>query len=87
MRDAGLVAFYLPMHTATRLALPVIERVKRSNPARAPGLLRLIRAAERGLLRGLGVETILGGEFEAALVDLARGEVRQLKSHSTDWSS
>src|ERR1700687_1650361 len=25
IREADLVAFYLPMHTATRLALPVIE--------------------------------------------------------------
>src|SRR5712691_3458079 len=29
---ADLVAFFLPMHTATRLALPVIERVRRVNP-------------------------------------------------------
>ena len=28
IREAGMVAFYLPMHTATRLAVPVIERVK-----------------------------------------------------------
>ena len=30
---ARLVAFYLPMHTATRLALPVIERVAALNPS------------------------------------------------------
>ncbi|HEX6217634.1 MAG TPA: CUAEP/CCAEP-tail radical SAM protein, partial [Vicinamibacterales bacterium] len=29
---ASLVAFYLPMHTATRLALPVIDRVRAINP-------------------------------------------------------
>src|SRR5206468_8969342 len=30
---AGLVAFYLPMHTATRLAAPVISKVRRLNPS------------------------------------------------------
>ena len=29
---ASMVAFYLPMHTAARLALPVIERVAAINP-------------------------------------------------------
>ena len=30
---AALVAFYLPMHTATRLAAPLIERIRRTNPS------------------------------------------------------
>ena len=29
LRDVGFAAFHLPMHTATRLAGPVIERVRR----------------------------------------------------------
>ena len=29
---ASLVACYLPMHTATRLALPIIDRVRAINP-------------------------------------------------------
>ena len=32
VRAASLVAFYLPMHTATRLALPVMDRVRALNP-------------------------------------------------------
>ena len=31
--EADLVAFYLPMHTATRLAAPVIAKVRRLNPS------------------------------------------------------
>ena len=31
--EAGLVAFYLPMHTATRLAAPLIARVRHVNPS------------------------------------------------------
>src|SRR5262245_43843839 len=30
---AGLIAVYLPMHTATRLAAPLITRVGRVNPS------------------------------------------------------
>lgn len=72
--QADLVAFYLPMHTATRLALPVIERVKRWNPrARLVGY-GLYAPLNAELLRSSGVHAIVGGEFEAALVQLARGE-------------
>ncbi len=33
IKRASLVAFYLPMHTATRLALGVMDRVRAVNPA------------------------------------------------------
>jgi len=68
---AALVAWYLPMHTATRLALPVIDRVRALNPAAhlcAYGLYAPLNAA---LLREHGVETVLGPEFETDLVALA----------------
>ncbi len=74
IREAEMVAFYLPMHTATRLALPVIHRVRRLNPAARIVCYGLYAPLNADLLRGLGVEAVLGGEFEAALVRLARGE-------------
>ncbi len=74
IREAEMVAFYLPMHTATRLALPVIDRVRRLNPAARIVCYGLYAPLNAELLRGLGVEAVLGGEFEAALVRLARGE-------------
>ena len=73
VEEAGLIAFYLPMHTATRLFLRVAERVRHMNPrARlcAYGLYAPLNAA---MLRGAGVQTIIGGEFEQPLVDLANG--------------
>jgi radical SAM superfamily enzyme YgiQ (UPF0313 family) len=72
---AELVAFYLPMHTATRLALPVIDTVRQLNPeARlcAYGLYAPLNAA---LLRARGVTSFLGGEFERDLVRLAGGQI------------
>ena len=35
VRSSDLVAFYLPMHTATRLAAPLIARVRSENPSAA----------------------------------------------------
>src|SRR5947199_7556584 len=32
VREAGLIAFYVPMHTATRLTLELLEPIRRSNP-------------------------------------------------------
>src|SRR2546428_3129590 len=32
IRDAGLIAIYLPMHTATRLAAQLIPTLRRQNP-------------------------------------------------------
>ena len=71
IREADLIAFYLPMHTATRLALPVIERVRRLNPDARIVCYGLYAPLNADLLHGLGVEAILGGEFEADLVRIA----------------
>ena len=69
---ASLVAVFLPMHTATRLALPVLDRVREINPAAHICAYGLYAPANADLLRARGVGTILGGEFEADLVALAR---------------
>jgi radical SAM superfamily enzyme YgiQ (UPF0313 family) len=71
VREAGLVAFYLPMHTATRLAMKAIERVKAINPGAHLCGYGLYAPINEALLRDLGVRTILGGEFEAGLAALA----------------
>ncbi len=75
---AGLVALHLPMHTATRLALPVIGRVRQSNPSAHLCCYGLYAPLNERVLRSLGVETVLGGEFEqdlvAAAVALRAGE-------------
>ncbi len=73
-RDAALIAFYLPMHTATRLALPVIEKIKRVNPRARLAAFGLYAPLNAQLLASLGVTSIAGGEFEPALVAIAAGE-------------
>jgi radical SAM superfamily enzyme YgiQ (UPF0313 family) len=71
--DAGLVAFYLPMHTATRLAVPLIERILHARPEAHVCCYGLYAPMNEQHLRSLGVRTVLGGEFEQALADLADG--------------
>ncbi len=78
VRDAELVAFYLPMHTATRLAVRALERVRALNPRAHLCGYGLYAPMNESFLRALGVHTILGGEFEAGLVSL----LERLVGHS-----
>ncbi|MGB6546611.1 MAG: CUAEP/CCAEP-tail radical SAM protein, partial [Candidatus Acidiferrales bacterium] len=71
IRGADLIAFHLPMHTATRLAAEQIERVRRLNPHAHICCYGLYAPMNQEFLRALGVVTILGGEFENGLADLA----------------
>jgi radical SAM superfamily enzyme YgiQ (UPF0313 family) len=71
VKEADLVAIYLPMHTATRLAVPVLERVRVLNPDAHLCCYGLYAPLNESYLRGLGVHSIIGGEFESALARLA----------------
>lgn len=73
LTEADLIGVHLPMHTATRLAGPVIQKARRLNrPARicAYGLYALLNEP---WLRSLGVDEVLGGEFEGDLTAIAKG--------------
>jgi radical SAM superfamily enzyme YgiQ (UPF0313 family) len=70
LTQAQLIAFYLPMHTAARLAIETIQRIKRLNPAAHLCAYGLYAPLNGDYLRVVGVQTILGGEFEQGLVDL-----------------
>jgi hypothetical protein len=72
VRGAALVGFYVPMHTATRIASRVVPKVKVLNPTAHLCFYGLYAPVNEGYLRGLGADTILGGEFEAGLVSLLR---------------
>src|SRR5277367_22955 len=68
---AELIAIYLPMHTATRLAAQLIPELHRQNPQAHLCCYGLYAPMNVELLRSLGVQTLLGGEFEAGLSNLA----------------
>ena len=69
--SADLIAFYLPMHTATRLAAPIIQRARALNPAATICAYGLYAPLNEAWLRGLGADEVLGGEFEEALTGIA----------------
>jgi radical SAM superfamily enzyme YgiQ (UPF0313 family) len=71
IRAAGLVAIYLPMHTATRLAAKLIPSLRELNPSAHLCCYGLYAPMNAEYLRTIGVATILGGEFEQALSRLA----------------
>ena len=70
-RAADLIAIYLPMHTATRLASRLIPALRESNARAHICCYGLYAPMNAEYLRSLGVASILGGEFEAGLVRLA----------------
>jgi radical SAM superfamily enzyme YgiQ (UPF0313 family) len=72
VRRADLVAFYVPMHTATRLAAQVVPQVRGLNPEAHLCFYGLYASVNEAFLRELGAGTVLGGEFEAGLVSLVR---------------
>ncbi|HXG89832.1 MAG TPA: CUAEP/CCAEP-tail radical SAM protein [Vicinamibacterales bacterium] len=70
-QSAQLIAFYLPMHTATRLAVGLIARVRAANPAATLVAYGLYAPLSESVLREHGVDQVLGPEAEADLVTLA----------------
>jgi radical SAM superfamily enzyme YgiQ (UPF0313 family) len=70
IRDAELIAIYLPMHTATRLAAQMIPSLRELNSRAHLCCYGLYAPMNAKYLRTLGVSTILGGEFEQGLVHL-----------------
>jgi radical SAM superfamily enzyme YgiQ (UPF0313 family) len=73
VRAATFIAFFLPMHTATRLAVPVIDRVRSLNPSARLIAYGLYAPLNEALLREHGVSVILGGEFAQDLLNVVQG--------------
>jgi radical SAM superfamily enzyme YgiQ (UPF0313 family) len=71
IHQAALIGVYLPMHTATRLAVQLIPALRQRNPAAHLCCYGLYAPMNAAYLRSLGVTSILGGEFENSLVQLA----------------
>ena len=83
IRSADLLAFYVPMHTATRLAIQRLGRVRELNRRAHLCFYGLYAPLNESYLRRLGAQTILGGEFEEGLVAL----VQRLVSGETSGPS
>ncbi len=71
-RDAALVAIYLGMHTATRIALEALPRIRALAPGARLCVYGLYAPMNAALLHARGVTDVIGGEFEPALVAAAQ---------------
>ena len=77
LASAQLVALYVGMHTATRIAVQALPRVKQLAPQAHICVYGLYAPMNETLLRALGVGSVLGGEVEPALLSLCQ----RLRSH------
>lgn len=77
VREADWIAFHLPMHTATRMAVPRIRAVRQINPTARLCCYGLYAPPNQQMLKTLGVLHVIGGEFEQALADLIAGRAAQ----------
>ncbi len=69
---ARLVCISVPMHTALRLAMRVAERVRALNPTAHLCFYGLYASLNADYLHEQGIDFVIGGEYEQALLALAQ---------------
>ncbi len=72
IRAARLVAISVPMHTALRLGVAIAERVRLLNPAAHICFYGLYASLNGDYLLREYADSVIGGEFEEALLALAQ---------------
>ena len=80
VRQAKFVAISVPMHTALRMGVRVIERIREINPDLHVCCYGLYAALNSDYLLDHGADSCIGGEYEAPLLNL----VESLESGATD---
>ena len=70
LAGADLVAIYVAMHTATRIAVAALPRIKQLAPHAHLCVYGLYAPMNEAMFREHGVGTVLGGEVEPGLVSL-----------------
>ncbi len=71
-RETVLIALHLGMHTATRIALEALPRVRALAPGARLCAYGLYAPMNAALLRARGIGEVLGGEFEPDLISAAQ---------------
>jgi len=67
-----VVAIYIAMHTATRIAVEALPKIRQLAPGAHLCVYGLYAPMNVELFRSLGVQTIIGGEYETGLVAMVR---------------
>ena len=69
--DADLIGVYVGMHTATRIAVEAMPRIRKLAPQAHVSVYGLYAPMNDSLFRSLGAKSVFGGEIEPDLVGLA----------------
>lgn len=72
LEQTSLVAIYVGMHTGTRIAIEALPRIKKLSPKAHLCAYGLYAPMNELLFKSLGMQTVLGGEFEPGLLNLAQ---------------
>ena len=72
LAKADAVVLYLGMHTATRIAMEALPRIRQLAPQAQLAAFGLYAPMNAALLRASGMDAIFGGESEPDLVDWAQ---------------
>ena len=70
VEKAKLIGIYLQMHTATRLSISLLPRLKEINPHAHIAFYGLYAPLNSEYLQTIGGDSIIGGEFEDSLVEI-----------------
>jgi len=76
LHGADLIGFHLPMHTATRLAAPLIRRARAAATSARICAYGLYAPLNEQWLKSIGIDAVFGGEFEEDLSAWAGGTGR-----------
>jgi radical SAM superfamily enzyme YgiQ (UPF0313 family) len=79
VRRADFIGVSVPMHTALRVALALVPRLRALNPACHLSFYGLYATLNAELLLASGVDSVLSGECEEALVERALGADSRLE--------
>ena len=77
VEGSRLVAISVPMHTALRLGVEVARHIRQREPDAHICFFGLYAALNAEVLLGREADSVIGGEFEAALVALAESLARR----------
>lgn len=72
LAKADMIGIYVAMHTATRIAVEALPRIQAYAPTAYVCVYGLYAPVNEALFRSLGVGAVFGGEFEPALLALAK---------------
>jgi radical SAM superfamily enzyme YgiQ (UPF0313 family) len=72
VKEADMIGLYLQMHTATRLSVALLPRLKELNPDAHIAFYGLYAPLNADYLKTIGGDSFVGGEFEDGLVEICK---------------